>query len=196
VQIPHVHCYAPDMSHDALTTGRLRLVPVTLALVEATMQERFSDIEHMLGANLPRPWPGRALIEQAFSASLDAIRADADARLWGDRIAIALGPAGPLVVGSVIFHGRPDASGMVEVGYGVFQEHQGHGYATEATEAQVQWALTQPGVLRVRATTPAWHRGSVRVLEKIGFKCEGPEHHEALGEVLAFCIHAPAGAAP
>jgi [ribosomal protein S5]-alanine N-acetyltransferase len=181
------------MAHEALFTPRLHLVPVTLALVEATMGERYLDIEALLGAGLPRPWPGRALIEQAFSASLDAIRADAEARLWGDRIAIASGPLGPVVVGSVIFHGRPDLEGTVEVGYGVFPDQQGQGYATEATHAQVQWALAQTGVRRVRATTPAWHRGSVRVLEKIGFQCEGPEFHAALGEVLAFCIQiAPA----
>ena len=42
----------------------------------------------------------------------------------------------------------------------------GQGYATEGTLACVEWALRQPGIRAVRATTFMWHRASVRVLEK------------------------------
>ena len=40
------------------------------------------------GAKIPAAWPGRVLVERAFSASLEAIRADPDTRLWGDRLMI------------------------------------------------------------------------------------------------------------
>jgi RimJ/RimL family protein N-acetyltransferase len=168
-----------------LETARLRLIPVTLAIVEATLADDLDVVASLIGAKLPDPWPGRALIEQAFSASLTRIREAPHTRLWGDRIAISkMQPA--RVVGSVIFHGRPDARGVVEVGYGIAREAQGEGYATEATGAQVEWALSDPHVREVRATTPPWHTASRRVLEKIGFTCQGTEEHDALGEVLLF----------
>jgi RimJ/RimL family protein N-acetyltransferase len=171
--------------HTTLTTDRLELVPMTLALAEAVILGRRDEAERHLGATLPEAWPGRALVERAFSSSLDAIRADPDRRLWGDRVMISR--AGPRrVIGSVVFHGAPE-DGVVEVAYGVEQESQQQGYATEGTRISVEWALATPGVRLVRATTPSWHVPSRRVLEKCGFVKVGSSESEAmLGELLEF----------
>ncbi len=168
----------------SLYTQRLELVPVTLPMVEAALADQPHEICRLLGASLASMWPGRELIERAFCASIDAIRANPEARLWGDRIALSRGPE-RTVIGSVIFHGHP-IDGLVEVGYGVDVAFQRSGYATEATLACVNWALEQPGVTLVRATTPPWHTASMRVLIKCGFADVGPIEHETLGEVLAF----------
>ena len=69
-----------------------------------------------------------------FTASLAEIRADPLARLWGDRLMITRGRE-RRVVGSVVFHGKPDAEGTTEVAYGVEEGLQGQGYATEGTRA-------------------------------------------------------------
>ena len=37
-------------------------------------------------------------------------------------------------IGGLCFKGKPDNEGSVEIGYGIDQNHQNHGYATEATE--------------------------------------------------------------
>lgn len=177
--------YHGAVPQQVLRTSRLQLVPVKLEIVEAVLSDRLDECERLLGAKMPQPWPGRALIERAFSASLEGIRADPVTRLWGDRIAITLGDD-PRVIGSVVFHGKPTPEGVVEVGYGIEMNSQGLGLATEAVGAQVEWAFTVGGVRVVRATTPPWHKASVRVLEKCGFHCEGPEEHENLGEVLVF----------
>jgi ribosomal-protein-alanine N-acetyltransferase len=105
--------------------------------------------------------------------------------LWGDRLMITRADDERLVVGSVIFHGRP-ADGVAEIGYGVEERWQRQGYATEGTRACVEWALTQPGITSVTATTPPWHRASIRVLEKSGLVRVGVEEHDTLGEVLRF----------
>lgn len=167
-----------------LYTERLELVPVSLGMVEAALNDKPEEVCRLLGASLASKWPGRELIERAFCASIDAIRANPEERLWGDRIAVSRTPE-RLVIGSVIFHGRP-VGGLVEVGYGVDLSFQGSGYATEATLACVDWALAQPNVTRIRATTPPWHKASMRVLIKCGFSEVGLVDHEALGEVLAF----------
>src|SRR5690606_1005152 len=102
-----------------------------------------SEIERIVGAELPWTWPSRALVDQAFPASLEAIRADPETRLWGDRLMVTR-EAPARVVGSVIFHGRPGADGVAEVAFGVEDASQGRGYATEALGACIEWALAQP----------------------------------------------------
>ncbi len=170
---------------EALHTPRLILEPMTLALVEAVFRGDREELEAIAGAKIPAAWPGRVLVERAFSASLEAIRRDPETRLWGDRLMITRTDE-RLVIGSIVFHGRPAESGIAEVGYGVEESWQGKGVATEGTRAAVEWALAQPGVLTVAATTPPWHTASIRVLEKSGLVRVGTEEHEALGEVLRF----------
>jgi RimJ/RimL family protein N-acetyltransferase len=169
-----------------ILTDRLELVPMTLSIVEAVMTNRREDAERHVGASLPDTWPGRALVERAFSASLEAIRADPARRLWGDHVMIAR--TGPRrVLGSVVFHGAPGADGSVEVAYGVEEDSQRNGYATEGTRACVEWALAQTAVRLVRATTPSWHGPSRRVLEKCGFIRVGSRDSDSmLGELLEF----------
>lgn len=172
-----------------LRTRRLELVPVTLGLVEAVMFDRRAAVEALAGARLPGRWPGRALIERAFCASLDDIRANPSVRLWGDRLMIAEGPetgGERRIVGSVVFHGCPDADGVVEIGYGVEEASQGLGYASEATVAMVEWALSQPGCEAVTATTLPWHTASVRVLQRAGLRPVGWRDHELLGDLQVF----------
>jgi RimJ/RimL family protein N-acetyltransferase len=167
-----------------IETPRLQLEPITLALVEAVFRSDVAALEEITRAKIPATWPGKALVERAFSASLEAIRADPEKRLWGDRLLITKGGE-RLVIGSVIFHGRPD-DGVAEVGYGVEESWQNKGIASEGTCACVEWALAQPGIHRVTATTPPWHVASIRVLEKSGLLRIGIEQHDMLGEVLRF----------
>ena len=55
-------------------------------------------------------------------------------------------------IGDLCFKGL-GANGTTEIGYGIFEEHQGQGYAAEAVGAAVNWAFEEPGVTRVDAET-------------------------------------------
>ena len=77
-------------------------------------------------------------------------------------------------------------AGEVEVGYGVEESSQGLGLGTEATCAMVDWALEQPGVVRVTATTLPWHKASIRILQRAGFRPSGWREHELLGDLQVF----------
>jgi RimJ/RimL family protein N-acetyltransferase len=170
-----------------LRTARLELVPMTLSMVEAVMLGRRGDSESLAHARMPERWPNPELIERAFTVSLDAIRADPEGRLWGSRVMIAGGEsADRRVIGSVVFMGRPEADGIAEIAYGVEEGSQGQGYATEAVEACLRWALDEAGVRVVRATTFAWHVPSLRVIEKVGMVRAGTRDHETMGELLVF----------
>jgi [ribosomal protein S5]-alanine N-acetyltransferase len=144
-----------------------------------------NEVERLACARAPRKWPGRALIERAFCASLERIRSNPEERLWGDRLIITREGERRLV-GSVIFHGRPDSDGVVEMAYGVEQESQGCGYATEATRAALEWALAQECVRAVTAATFPWHTASVRVLEKLGMRAVSTREHEILGDLVVY----------
>ena len=74
--------------------------------------------------------------------------------------------------GDLSFKGLNDDE-SVEIGYGILEEHQGRGYATEAVGAVIAWALQQPGITRVEAETAPDNLASKRVLEKCGFTPSG-----------------------
>jgi ribosomal-protein-alanine N-acetyltransferase len=169
-----------------LRTARLELVPMTLAMVEAVMLGRRDDSENFAGARMPERWPNRELIERAFPVSLDDLRADPATRLWGARVMVADAPHDRRVVGSIVFHGKPGADGVAEIAYGVEEASQRRGYATEAVSSCVDWALAQPGVIAVQATTFAWHHPSLRVIANVGMVRIGERDHETMGEMLVF----------
>ncbi|HSA99948.1 MAG TPA: GNAT family N-acetyltransferase [Anaerolineales bacterium] len=61
----------------------------------------------------------------------------------------------------------------VGIGYGAARAHWGKGYMPEAVRALIDWALQQPAIYRVYATTDVENIASRRVLEKVGMQCEG-----------------------
>jgi RimJ/RimL family protein N-acetyltransferase len=178
-----------------LDTPRLRLVPITLEMVEGVLCHDRAAAERALdgvlagvglptGARFPEAWPNDDLVARAFPASLEAIRADPDVRLWGDSMVLPReGP--PRVVGSVVFHGKPD-DGIAEVGYGIEDGSRGRGLATEATHACIEWALAQPGIVAVQATTFPWHHASLGVIRKCGMAQCGVREHAIFGELYVF----------
>ncbi|MGE0870859.1 MAG: GNAT family N-acetyltransferase [Kofleriaceae bacterium] len=167
----------------ALVTARLRLVPVSLEVVEAVLDHDKGRAEAIVGAEFPDEWPNDDLIARAFPYSREALREDPDVRLWGDSLVILRDQ--PTIVGSVVFHGRP-VDGIAEVAYGIEEHSRGQGLAIEATAACVQWALAQPEVTCVQATTFPWHLASLGVIRRLGMHQVGTREHDTLGELLVF----------
>jgi len=77
------------------------------------------------------------------------------------------------VIGMGGYKGPPNADGMVEIAYGVVPGYQGRGYATEAAQALIAYALASGHVRTIRAHTSSEVNASTKVLEKCGFKCLG-----------------------
>ena len=181
----------------ALVTERLRLVPITVDIIEGVLRHdraraeaALEDILRVCGsphtgrAEFPPHWPNDELVSIGFPYSLDAIRAQPHIRLWGDSLALPLhGP--PVVLGSVVFKGRPD-DGIAEVGYAIEEASRSQGLATEATRACVEWALEQADITAVQATTFPWHFASLGVIRKVGMMPCGRRDHDVLGELLVF----------
>jgi ribosomal-protein-alanine N-acetyltransferase len=181
----------------ALVTERLRLVPISLEMIEGVMQRDRARAEAALDvamralgwagdacARFPDAWPNEELVARAFPFSLETIRAEPDIRLWGDSLVLPVaGP--PRVLGSVVFKGRP-ADGVAEIAYGIEDGSRGQGLATEATGACVDWALAQDGITTVQAVTFPWHAASLGVIRRVGMQPAGSRDHDMFGELLVF----------
>ena len=66
-----------------------------------------------------------------------------------------------------------DAGTLAMIGYTLDPVHQGHGYATEALAAVVDWLFRRRKVHRVAATIDPLNLASARVLERCGFEYIG-----------------------
>lgn len=59
------------------------------------------------------------------------------------------------------------------LGYSLDQAHNGKGYASEAVRQVVKFAFKEAGLHRIEAGAMPRNKGSLRVLEKAGFRPEG-----------------------
>lgn len=74
-----------------------------------------------------------------------------------------------IIEGSIGFKGSPNQEGVVELGYGINENDEGQGFATEAVAIMTKWALAQKPVKLVIAETEKENLASQRVLEKNNF---------------------------
>ncbi|MFI6982818.1 GNAT family N-acetyltransferase [Embleya sp. NPDC050154] len=161
----------------SLHTARLRLRPFTdadadllFALHSSTLVMRFWD---------SAPWIERARADR-FIAMCRKI-ADEGA---GARVAIDRASDGAFVGWCGLTNWNPDFR-SASLGYCLDDAVWGHGYATEAAHALLQWAFDTLDLNRVQAETDTRNVASARVLEKIGFVREGTLREECIvnGEV-------------
>ena len=76
------------------------------------------------------------------------------------------------LIGDLCFKGH-EADKNPEIGYGIVDEFQGKGFATEAVMLALRWAFGHPEVLAVEAETDPDNIASQKVLMKCGFRANG-----------------------
>ncbi len=77
------------------------------------------------------------------------------------------------IIGGICFHGEPDHSGEVEIGYGTDEEYRNRGYMSETIAGLLHWAGGQKSINTIKAETDKVNVASVRVLEKNNFVVTG-----------------------
>lgn len=88
-----------------------------------------------------------------------------------------------VVIGDVGFHAPPDELGEVSVGFGIVPAARRRGYAVEALQAVLEWALRQPEVRCVHADTDLVNLASQRVLAAAGMRLAADEGDRKLFEI-------------
>lgn len=162
-----------------LETKRLQLIPFTLELKKAALNDRARLVE-LLGVFVPEQWPGPDMAE-ALPFFIEKMEKAPTEPVW-DWIAIHRLDQG--VIGGIGFMGGPDKEGVVEVGYDVVPAYRQQGYATEMLCSLVAWAFQEAGINVVTASCLDDNVGSIKVLEHAGMRRLEPE-----GNLLKWEIH-------
>jgi ribosomal-protein-alanine N-acetyltransferase len=154
-----------------IRTRRLQLVAVTLAHIEAELQDG-QALGALLGVSIPSSWPPGEYDRDAMEFFRGRLLAGGPSHLgWYCWYAIGCDTDGRrenLLAAAGYF--GPPSDGSVEVGYSVIPEARGCGYATEIVDALVGRAFEEPGVRVVIAHTVDSNVPSTRVLLRCGFR--------------------------
>ncbi|HEX5597299.1 MAG TPA: GNAT family N-acetyltransferase [Micromonosporaceae bacterium] len=102
--------------------------------------------------------------------------------IWDERQQVAVGRAG--------YHGPPDSSGMVEIGYAVDPAYQRRGYARAALEALLQRAACKPQVRTVRVTISPDNVASYQLASQYGFTEVGEQWDDEDGLEIIYEVDA------
>jgi RimJ/RimL family protein N-acetyltransferase len=102
--------------------------------------------------------------------------------IWDDRQQVAVGRAG--------YHGPPDPSGIVEIGYAVDPGYRRRGYARAALEALLQRAASEPLVRTVRVTISPDNVASYQLASQYGFTEVGEQVDDEDGLEIIYEVRA------
>ena len=87
----------------------------------------------------------------------------------------------PIIIASAGFHAAPDATGMVEIGFGVDKAYQNLGYGQEVLNSMWSWIIDDPQVKTLRYTVSPENKVSQHIIKKLGFKLVGEQIDEKDG---------------
>ena len=140
-----------------LHTARLQLRPVTSADADALFAMHSSA--YVLRYWDAPPWSERARAERFITACRQMAEEGSGARLAMDRVS-----DGAFIGWCGLTRWNPDYR-SASLGYCLSDAAWGHGYATEAARALLQWAFDTLDLNRVQAETDTRNGASARVLE-------------------------------
>ncbi|MDQ6794943.1 MAG: GNAT family N-acetyltransferase [Chloroflexota bacterium] len=168
-----------------IRTRRLELVSLSPAFMRAVLNRDLAAAEADLGASIPRDL--RERLGGLFETRLAEIDNSPSIRPWVARGMVLTDDLGiRRLVGSVGFHGPPDASRRAEVGYHVEPNFRRRGLAVEAVRALLDWASREHGIHDFRASIAPTNAPSLAVVGRLGFLQVGSRWDDVDGEELIF----------
>lgn len=172
-----------DVGHDdiaAIPTPRLELVSMSVPFMEALVGHDLAAASKEIGATVPA-WVADEL-ENFLNFRLGQLRVDPTIRVWlGRAMVLTEADGSRRVVGSIGFHGPPDAMGRLEVGYSVDPPFRRRGYARESVKALFDWAHATHGIKRFVASISPDNEPSLRLAAGYGFRRVGEQIDEIDG---------------
>jgi RimJ/RimL family protein N-acetyltransferase len=166
-----------SLATPTLHTARLRLRPFD----DADADDLFalhSNARVLRYWDAP-PWRERERAERFITACRQMAEAGTGARLAMDRM-----PDGAFIGWCSLTRWNPTHRSAA-ITYCLDEGAWGHGYATEAARAVLEWAFDTLDLNRVQTETDTRNAASARVLEKLGFLREGTLREDCVvnGEV-------------
>lgn len=173
----------------AVQSARLELVPLQADPIDALLAGDAERLRALTGARFTEPAAPPPYMADALPVVRERLRREPGEAPWWNWLAVRRDTR--QAVGQVAFGGPPDPTGAVLVGYAIYPQFEGVGYATEAVRAMVGWAFGQPGVTAVRALAPVWNTPAVRVAEAVGMRPVASDEDDEVGEVLVYELSRP-----
>ncbi len=167
-----------------LSTPRLDLIPFDPRAIDALLRGDEATLRALTGLQFPTPLRPPPLMEEVLPLVRDRLVADPASQGWWTWLTVDR--ATKQVTGAIGFGGPPDPEGAVMIGYATYPGAAHRGFATEATNALVGWALAQPGVTRVCSSIPPDNIPARRVAEKVGMRVAGTVWEEEIDDVLLY----------
>lgn len=177
------------MTEPLVYTERLDLAPLTLDEIDALIAGDGARLRELTGALFPRPAAPPPYMADPLPEVGRRLRAHPDEAAWWNWLMVERETG--RAVGLVAFGGPPDDAGAVLIGYAVYSQYEGHGYATEAVKGMIAWAFQQAGVRQVRTLAPVWNTPALRVAENVGMRPVAADEDDDVGEVLVYAVSGP-----
>ncbi|MER5962641.1 GNAT family N-acetyltransferase [Streptomyces sp. NPDC002057] len=171
------------------TTRRVRFVELNARALRALADGDLAAGSAEAGIALDEHFVGDRA-RWIFGYRAKQLAEDPSAAPWLARAAVSE-PDG-VVIGDAGFHGPPDETGTVEVGFTVAPGHRRRGYARAMLRALLTRAAAEPGVRTVRARARADNEASLATIAGFGFTRVGEQGNEQDGLVLVFELPATA----
>lgn len=155
---------------------------MSLKTIQALLASDKSSAETHLGYSVPQDWPD-AHDQYFLELIAGKLLQNPTEQLWLIRAVITHDKH---MVGHVGFHKSPNPQGVIEIGYTIFPKFRGQGYALEAIQALMNWALQTGKIQKFRASVGPWNEPSLHIVRKLGFQQTGIQMDERDGEELIF----------
>jgi RimJ/RimL family protein N-acetyltransferase len=169
----------------AIRTPRFELVSMSLEFMRGLLARDLAGAESEIGAAIPPDLADQ--IDHFLQFRVADLTLDPAAQPWLGRAIVRTEQDGTRrVIGTCGFHGPPDDSGRVEIGYRVEETERRQGVASEVVRALFDWAATEHGVNRFRAAIAPDNTASLAVAARFGFRQVGVQIDDIDGEELVF----------
>lgn len=168
---------------EAIETRRLRLRTMGPEFLRASLARDRQRAETLLGASLPDDWPDEPGLLEMRLGQLEASPA------WEPWLTRAIElRSDRQVIGVTGFHGPPGgdwlsefAPGGLEFGYTVYPLWRRQGFAFEASQALMSWAMRTVDVTAFALSIKPNNEASTGLARRLGFSKVGSWQHEVRG---------------
>jgi len=173
-------CELPDnlrstpLTHslEDLVTPRLALVAITAERI-ASERAGIPQLAAALDCAVPKSWPPEHWEPQVFDVLLAQYARFPEAAAWHRYVAVQQPDGTRLLIGTLGAFWRPETPAECEVGYSILRKWQGRGFATEAVRTLLGLIRQDARITSVIAHTFPELKGSIRVMQKCGFRIDG-----------------------
>jgi RimJ/RimL family protein N-acetyltransferase len=155
----------PSFSDVTLQTARLALRPLAPADTDAVFAMRSDPVVQRYGSH--PAWTERRTAVDYIARDVAATAAGTAAQFAIERREDAA------VVGTCTLYALDERCRRAEVGYVLLPSEWGHGYASEAVSALLDWGFDHLDLHRVEADIDPRNVQSAHLLERLGFTREG-----------------------